>query len=415
MERDDWLVDFVQQEGNDLLAGALSTVAAKIVATGWYVEGPLMLVNLARNMLLYWSDFGRGWDSLANKWVRGFLNRDGGGSVEMARANAQDRTGPAMGFHHIDESKLVPTGNPEWPFIYLRDGGKTVKMHRSQLCTIVDMPSGRDNDKGVGFCSVSRSIITALVLLDILRYKRERLSDLLPAGLLLLNNMGSEQWSDITLKYDTRQRNEGNRVWRDLMVAMGVDPAYPLQAELFEFSSLPDHFNEKESTELAVYAFALSFREDPREFWPVSSGPLGTATEAELQARSARTKGEGIVYVAIERQLNRAEALPEGVVFHFDAQDDEQDKLAAEIKNVKSQIIRRLWEPAKVKLEGGEAEGIITTEQAQQWLIWEHVIPWEILGQPMEVERLYDTRAWRDWDDLGPQVRLYQDGRCFTV
>lgn len=451
-DRDEWLVDFVKREGNDLLAGALSTVQAKIVANSWYVEGPLILATAARTMLLYNSDFGHGWGSLISKWSGSYLNRDMGGVIELARASAGDLEGPAMGFHHIDESKLTPTGDPEYPFQYSRGGkqNQIVKMHRNQVCHIVDMPSGRDSERGVGFCSTSRALTTAHILLDIVRYKRELLSDLLPAGLLMINNLGKQQWEDITEQYDTRQRNQGNMVLRDIMVALGVDPAYPLSAEFFQFSQLPEQYEEKTATEVAVYSFALAFREDPREFWPVSSGPLGTATEAELQARSARIKGEGIIATAIERQLNRPEALPTDVTFHFDYQDDEQDKLAAEIADLKSQTIRRLWEPAHVMQSGGFSaqygqnaptendgeeeetggvparenepqemqgarQGIITTEQAIAWLVRDRVIPWDILEQPTDIERLYDTKSHLDHPGWGPKVRVYNDGRCYAM
>lgn len=456
MTRDDWLVDFVKREGNDMLVGAKSTVMAKIVANSWYVEGPLLLATLIRRLLLHDSDFGRGWDSLVSKWVDAYLNRDAGGTIELARASAGDLTGPAMGFHHIDESKMVPTGDPIYPYEYLNDEKGVIKMHRSQVAHIVDMPSGKEEDHGIGFCSCSRSLSTAHILMDIVRYKRERLSDLLPAGLLLINNLGEQQWEDINTKYDARQHNQGNQVWRDVMVALGVDPAYPISADFFDFSRLWDQYDEKSAAEVAVYTFALAFREDPREFWPVSSGPLGTATEAELQARSARIKGEGIIATAIERQLNRPEATPEEVLFHFDYQDDEADKLAAEIADLRSQTIRRLWEPAHVGQAGfmspmppgfetqdqtgaqqppedeaaagdsqggvqGEQpempeqryEGIITTEQAVEWLIRERVVPWDVMGQPMDVERLYDTKAWQRSPEYGPRVRIYKDGRCF--
>lgn len=472
IQRDDWLVDFVKREANDLLAGALATVTAKIVANSWYIEGPLMLATLYRRLLLHESDFGRGWDSLLSKWVGGgYLNRDAGGIIEAARASRTDFTGPALGFHHIDESKMVPTGDPILPFEYISDHGP-IPMHRSQICHIIDMPSGKEENRGIGFCSVSRALTTAHILMDIVRYKRERLSDLMPAGLLLINNIGHQQWTDLNDEYDARQHNQGNRVWRDVMIALGVDPAYPISAEFIEYSQLPEGYDEKIATETAVYTFALAFREDPREFWPVSSGPLGTATEAELQARSARIKGEGIIATAIERQLNRPDMLPEGVKFHFDYQDDEQDKLAAEIANLKSQTIRRLWEPASfsqtsfnpggapqgprspngpnnpalqskahwlaIKAEEAEAnseepnnpedeaaqadyqggvqtksKGIITTEQALAWLIRDRIIPWDVVGQPMDVERLYDTKAYMQMPGWGPRVRLYKDGRCF--
>lgn len=431
--RDQWLADFVKQEGNDLLAGAVSTVAAKIGSTSWYVEGPLELATLVRHMLLYWSDGARGWDSLILKWCQSYLVRDSGGTIELLRASARDLDGPALGYRHLDESKCVLSGDDEYPLVYHHRKG-TIKVHRSQVARIVDMPNPEVKYKGSGWCSTSRAITTALTLMDIVRYKRERLSDLPAAGLLILNNLGPAQWKDITERYDTRQVNQGNTVWRDVMTVLGVDPAYPTSAEFVNFAELPEHFNEKEAVEIVVYSFALAFREDPREFWPVSAGPLGTGTEAELQARKARGKGEGIIYVAIERQLNRPDCLPPNVTFHFDFQDDEEDELQATIRNLKTQWIRRLWEaspnrqfgvpsagvepgeqgkrpPAPEGEEEGASEGIISTEQAQQLLVWENVIPAQILGLSVEADRLYDTRTL----SYGPRTRLYRDGECVRL
>jgi len=400
VQRDTWMTEFVKLEGNDLLAGAVSTMAAKIAATSWYVEGPLLLAELARKQLLTWSQFGLGWNKMVTSWVESYLDRDIGGAVEKLRASRTDMDGPALGYAHLDESKLAPTNDPEWPYEY-NNGTKWVKMHRSWIATIVDMPNTADRYKGVGFCSVSRTLGTASILMDLVRYKREKLSDLPPAGILLLNNLSPEEWGDILANYDARQRNQGNTTWRDIMTVFGYDPAYPLSADMINFSELWENFSEEESTRLAIYSFALGFRTDPREFWPVSAGPLGTATEAEVQSKKAEGKGVGIIYGVIEEELNAPTALPEGVSFHFDFVDDEHDLRDAEIKQAHAEWIHRLWDPSNVT-----SDGIITTEQAQALLVRHKIIPADILGLTVDLGRLYNTRVY------GPQVRLYRDGFC---
>lgn len=420
--RDNWLVDFVHAEGNDLLAGAVSTVTAKVVANNWYVEGPLVMASVAREQLLHWSAFGGGWSQMISPTIEGFLTRDAGGIMELHRASRADIVGPAMGYSHLDESKCEPTHDPEMPYYYYRDDGRRVTMNRSWVAPIIDMPSGKDSLRGVGYCSTSRAITTSLTLQQVSKYKRERLSDLPPAALLLINNLSEEEWGDLAANYDAQTYNMGNTTWRRVMVAFGIDPAYPLQAEMIPFSELPEHFNEKEFIEITVYSFALAFREDAREFWPVSSGPLGTATESELQARSARLKGEGIICVAIERQLNRSEALPSEVEFHFDFQDDERDMLSAELKDLKSQTIRRFWEASPNSGTTGlydeqaadSGGGIITTDEARMWALRERIIPYDVLAQEVDVDRIYDTKTW-SVEDLGPLVRYYRDGRCLVA
>lgn len=411
--RDNWLVDFVKKPGNDLLAGAVSTMVAKIEATSWYVDGPKQLAEAYRDSLLHKSEFGAGWSVMVSKFVQGFFNRDGGGLLEQQRSSIGDHSGPARAFSHLDESKCLYSNNPEWP-VYYQDGEKLRKLHRSQVSRIVDMPSGIESDRSYGFCAVSRSLATAMILADVVRYKRERLSDLPPAGIMFLSNLTSLQWDDIVKRYDTRQRNDGMAVWRDLMVVCGVDPAYPVSAELFETSRLPEHYDDKIATEIGVYSFALAFRTDPREFWPVSSGPLGTATEAAIQHRKAKAKGEGIVFTAIERTLNGPFALPAVCSFRFDYRDDEDDKMAAEIAHQRLQNIRLMWEssPNRSMPEGEINEGIISTEQAQQLMLHWKLVPEYILGVTEEEIQDYDVRMHRMW---GPLTRAYGDGSSRPV
>jgi hypothetical protein len=405
---DAWLAQFVRQPGNDLLAGAISTMVGKIASTSWYLEGPKELVEFARKQLLNWSDFGRGYNSLIEKFVWSFYVRNLGGLTELLRSSARDKTGPAMGYAHLDESKCILSGDPTYPIYYNNSTKGQVKVHMSQVSRIVDQPAGEGTYRGLGWSSTRRTATTALLLMDVVRYSRERVSDLPPAGLLILQNIGPNQWEDLKASYSVRQRNEGNTTWRDIMVALGVDPAYPASAEWVEFASL-DHLDYKTAIEMTIYSFALGFNSDPREFWPVSAGPLGTATEAEIQAQKARGKGVGRVYTAIEREFNRPECLPPGVTFHYDFQDDEEDSLRANINDKKTQWVRRLWEASPNRPE--DPTGIITTEQAQQLLVWEKVVPPEIMGLDVHEERVYDIRA-AGW---GPKIRLYRDGSTLNL
>ena len=443
MARDNEMADFVKRPGNDLLAGAVSTLVSRVAATPVYFEGPLSLALFYRNSFFNESDITRGWTDEIEPWVEGFLVRDAGGTLELMRSGPGDLYGPALGIKHLDESMTQPTGDPEYPLLYTRLDGKIIKVHRSQARLLVDMPEGRDKYLGVGFSSVSRALSTAHILMDIVRYKRERLSDLPPAAVMFINNMVPKQWEKITSEYDVRQRNEGNQVWRDVLVAFGLDPAYPVTAELFEFSQLPEGYNDKDFTSMAMFSFALAFRVDPREFWPVSGGPLGTAHEADIQDRKAKSKGEGVIFAKIERAFNQPNVLPPSVTFRFDYRDTEEDRAAAEIRSLHIQNVRRLWEkslkaaptPSKPEDEDQDQDkdeerddeeeqeeeeetratslvepddafmGMISTEEARSLLVLWDIVPPEILGQRVTLDRVYDVRTY------GPMARVYSDGR----
>jgi len=406
--RDTWMRQFVTTPGNDLLVGTVSTVAAKVAGTGWYLEGPERTVNFYRNVLLRASEFGGGWDEMINKMVWDYLTQDAGGWIERIRTGDE---GAAIGFAALDNAQMWITGNPEYPAEYgssfMSSGEKAGRqpVHRSQILHFVDMPSPQERLLGVGFCAVSRALTT---LMDITRYEREKLSDLPPAGMLLLNNMSQNQWADLQASYDTRQQQRGNEIWRQVMVAFGLDPALPLGAELFQFSQLPDAFDKRTQWELAIYSFALAFRIDPREIWPVSSGTLGTATEAQVMHLKARAKGPGLLLTLLERGFNDGLSLPKNINFAFDFQDTEEDQQAIDIAKGKAEFIRRLWEPASMA-----TEGIVSREEARAWLVREGLFDEEDLLVMDDEGRADDIEAAKSRHavDMGPRVRLYKSGR----
>jgi hypothetical protein len=414
-QRDAWLRQFIVTPGNDLLAGTISTVVSKVASTGWYLEGPERTANLYRKMLLEQSDFGGGWDILVSKVVADYLTQDAGGWVERIRAGEQ---GASVGLAALDNAQMWITGDPEYPANYATafqadadpDKRDWQRLHRSQVIHIVDMPSPAERQLGIGFCAVSRALTTARVLMDIARYEREKLSDLPPAGMLLLNNMNRQQWGDLQKSYDTRQSQRGNAVFRQVMVAFGLDPSVPLTAEVLSFSGLPEAFDKMTTTEIAIYSFALAFRIDPREIWPVSSGGLGTATETEIMHLKARAKGAGLLLTQIERSFNDGLTLPASLVFKFDFQDSEEDQAAIQIANDKATFIRKLWEPAAMGM------GLLSTEEARAWLVKENLFDEEDLLVIDEEGRADDTEEAKAFRvDLGPKARCYHDGRTVRL
>jgi hypothetical protein len=75
----------------------------------------------------------------------------------------------------------------------------------------------------------------------------------------------------------------------------------------------------------------------------MNSGSLGTSTESLVMHQKARGKGVGEVISMIERILNW-KVLPPSATFAFDFTDDEEDKLAAEIDQTKTDTIMSMWQ-----------------------------------------------------------------------
>lgn len=409
--RDRWLREFVKLPGNDLLVGTVATIVSKVATTGWSIEGPERTANLYRKILLLQSDFGAGWTTLVEKLAWDYLTQDKGGFMERIRSG---RKGAALGFAQLDSGQCLLTGDPRKPVIYENrsEENQKIPLNPSQVVHLVDSPSPMEGLNNRGFCAVSRAWTTAQILMDIAVYEREKLSDLPPAGLLMLNNLLKDQWEDITKRYETRQRQQGNQVWRDVMVAFSFDPTVPLSAEILNFSDLPDHFDKKAATEIAIYSFALAFREDPRELWPVSTGMMGTATEANIQHMKARAKGTGMILTEIERGFNDGLSLPPSLTFKFDFQDSEEDKQSAEIASLQADYITKLWKP-----DAALGTGILSTEEARQWLVKQGLFDEEDLATMDDEGLATDVELAKSWGsiDMGPRIRAYSDGRTVRL
>ena len=217
-------------------------------------------------------------------------------------------------------------------------------MHATRVVDMVDMESPSDVMNGLGFCAVSRVLASSELLLMLSQYKREKLSDLPQAGLLILNNVVPSKWEDATAAYERERRVLGNELWANIMTLIGVDPAQPAGADFISLSSLPDHFDEAGTITTYINIVALAMGLDAREFWPVSSGALGTGAESLVMHQKAKGKGVGDLITTIERAVNW-HLLPKRVSFEFDFQDDEEDAARTGIEDQKTVTIMRMFAP----------------------------------------------------------------------
>ncbi len=343
--RDIELRHFWMRFGNDILQGAVSSIVKKFKAMSWVIEGPQRVVNKYQRILTE-AEFKQGWSFLLGKMLTDYLTQDKGGFWELLGDG--DLGGPLIGnvrgIANLDSRFCQLTGDIEFPVIF--NNPKTERQHRlhtSRVAHFVDMPSPAENMNNTGFCAVSRTVGSSEILLKINRYKNEKLNDLPEAGLLLFNNVLPDRWNDAKADYGRETRRLGQEHWRNIMTMFGLDPAQPATADFTTFANLPDAFNELESTNIYLNIVALSFGVDTREFWPITGGALGTATESEVMHQKARGKGVGEIISMLERVINW-KIIPESATFAFDFQDDQEDLLKADIDQRKTDTIMSMWQ-----------------------------------------------------------------------
>lgn len=347
-QRDRDLREFWMLEGNDILQGAISSLTKKFKAMSWILEGPDTRTK-ERQEVLSSAEFGQGWASMLSKVLVDYLTQDKGGFIELIGEGKADgpMSGLPLAMAHLDAQFCQLTGDPVYPVVFWSTKtGTPHKLHATRVAHMVDMPSPNQEMNNIGFCGVSRVIAFSQVILKLAQYKNEKLSDMPEAGLLLLNNIAPHKWEDVQAEHQRGRRKLGHEIWNNIITLMGLDPSQSITAEFIPFANVPDQFDEIDNTNLYVNTIALAFGVDPREFWPISEGRLGSGAETTVQHTKAKGKLVGEVTSNIERIINWY-VLPANVHFEFDFQDDEEDKLRAEINDLKIKSIMDMWVPGE--------------------------------------------------------------------
>jgi len=189
---------------------------------------------------------------------------------------------------------------------------------------------------GVGFSAVSRCINIAQNLTDIGRYKQEKLGSRPKRGFIAIEgSAGHEREAKTVSKAlslaDEAMDNSG-------FTRYSTTPVVSIKgtANLIDLASLPDGFNELESIQLGMSVLALAFGVDVRQL-AFAIGVAGqTKADAEIQHLKMRGKGPGFILQQVTQQIE-AKFLPPHLKLVFDYQDEEQDKLSAEIRRTRSE------------------------------------------------------------------------------
>lgn len=294
-----------------------------------------------------------GWDSMFGAAIDDYHTTDNGLFVAVEGPGSPDGplTGPPTKLIHLDSLRCWRTASRQYPVLYTDHDGKRYKLHRTRVISIASMSTPDLEMYGVGFCAVSRCINIAQNLIDIGRYKQEKLGSRPLRGIMHIEGGGGREvkaMDNLLQKFNVAQDNQGLSRFAKIPI-FGSNGSI----SLLDLASLPDGFNEMESTQLAMSVLALAFGVDTRQL-SFSMGVSGqTKADAMVQHLKMRGKGPGVFLQMFRRQVE-AKVLPPELQLTFDYQDDEQDRSASEIRKTKA-------EGSKIYLETG-----ITNVQLEQ-------------------------------------------------
>ena len=197
----------------------------------------------------------------------------------------------------------------------------------------------------VGFCWTSRIAEVAQNLIDIATYKQEKMGSR-PQRAIMVTKGGLDP-EDVESSFMAAQLAMDNQSLSRFakIVVMGNRDSPEADLSMIDLASLPEGFDEQQSITLAMFTIALTGGVPPRWLWPASETGA-TKADAMYQHVAGLTGGPGATLQMLAGALGGSERgkqhtsgkfLPPSLKIVFDFQDDEQDRMQAEVQKTRSE------------------------------------------------------------------------------
>lgn len=316
---------------NTLFMGAVNNLANEIASTPWQLYGKRNRDYYHK--LLLNAEFGAGWRAFVKKVVTAYCVYDFGVPIEIiGRGDAlKPISGRVEGIATLDPLYCELTGNIQYPLIYRSERGGYHRMEATRVRRIVDSPQIDRVGYGRGQSSLSRyfGIMYAQILMG--RYNVEKLSDLPPAGIVLLNNVAGN-FKDIIRQYEADRRADGQNVWRNMLDIQSFDQN-EASIDFISFSQLPDNFDYDTRMRHDYNLVALSIGVDPQDVAPLSGGSLGSGQQSHVLDAKSKRKAPAILMAELQTLCNM-DVLPAYLEMEFTPDDEEGEKQEAETAQI---------------------------------------------------------------------------------
>lgn len=325
--RDYVLRTYARAMHNTLFMATLNNLASEIASTPWQLYGKRNKDSFQK--LILNAEFGSGWRSFCRKFVNAYGVYDFGVPIEIiGRGDAlKPVSGQVEGFSILDPLYCELTGNVEYPIIFRSQRGGYHRLHTTRVRRIVDAPQVDRDFYGRGMSALSRFFGTAWLQILMGKYHVEKLSDLPPAGIVLLNNIAGD-FKDVVRQYEADRRADGQNVWRNMLEFQSYDQN-KATIDFISFSELPDGFDYDTWQKHHINLVALSIGVDPQDVAPLSGAALGTGAQSFVLDAKSRRKAPGLILKELETFIN-LDVLPAYLEFKFIPRDEEGELREAE-------------------------------------------------------------------------------------
>jgi len=313
------LLNYYRNDYNGMVQSAFAGMTKKWAGIDWRIKGKR---NRARfEQVFKMADFGAGFVSLRQKVGLDFLRFDDGAYVELIYSGHPMRkpTGPLLSVAHLSNLRCVPTGDPEFPVLYVDRKGRKHLLHHTRVIHLVDAPDGDDSYPDYGLSALSRAIALVAQQLYMMRYIEAKLDDKPPPGYMVASNINQAQRNLAFERHRQEQTNDTRPEWGKTVWLYSVDPSAPASLKSVELSEAPQNWSYKEYMEIHVNALALALGVDVQELWQLTGGTLGSGQQSMVLHAKSQNKTFAAFLDAFEPRIN--EALPDYADFEFVVRD----------------------------------------------------------------------------------------------
>lgn len=292
------------------------------------------------------SEFGAGLRKALEKFLYDYFIFDNGAFFEVLGDGPGDGPiiGPSHGVRHLDSLRCTRTGDPIYPVIYeTAKTNKRYKLYFTRVIMLSQQTSGISTMNGVGFSAASRSFEVGQVLSDQLEYKLEKMGSRPSSKIIVAPGIDTNSVIKAFMMAEELMDSLGLRRYAKTVV-IGGDADIDVRAvDLNNF----EPFDEETGTLMAMYALSYIWGLDVRDLWPIQ-GAKSSDQVANMKARG-RLPAD---FTADLRDQFDLKLCPPFLKTKFDFQDDEEDQLVANNRDIRSRMIHRLAEAGTIDSEG---------------------------------------------------------------
>ena len=320
---------------NLLVVGAINNLIQRIKQTPWEISGTDDKLTTHYQKLLQHAGLGKGFDAFMSGLLQDFFTLDTGAYVEIIAPGSPSTpvTSRVTGINVLDGLRCYPTGNYEYPVFYRpHKSNKLIKLHRTRVVRLTDLPSPDPQHKGMGLSAMSRALAVVEQQQLLIKYNVSRLDELPATGIITFSGVSNTTMKDAIRRYK-RENAENDAVLHRLIQLTSIDPSVSADVNYIPFSEMPEGANQTEKMQLHVNLLALAIGDDPQEIWPLASQAMGSGNQSLILHRKAKGKTYGNALTLLERMIN-IYVLPKGLELKFKPSDTEQDKREAETAQI---------------------------------------------------------------------------------